>query len=227
MRKVLLIVSVAIFASVAWAPSPGAGPAWGKNKSKFKYKYKGDYEVGPFGKMVARATGAPFWPKGGPPPWAPAHGYRWKTGSAAAYAPPYGIGSGKCNRSEIGALLGDADGLAAGKVTGKTAAAIVMIPTTLLGIPSALTHTPVNLAIMGTPFLDVMDQVTGSGAVITVGLIGAALISWRLPRDRLIASMNNHTRKIGPVVLSEDGIIRVGRFVPIVAIVAVVVALIF
>jgi surface antigen len=104
----------------------------GKNKSK--YKYKGEYEVSPFGKMVTRATGVPFWPKGGPPPWAPAHGYRRKAGSAAAYASPYGIGSGRCNRSEIGAVLGDAAGLEAGKVTGKTAAAIRDVITGVLGV---------------------------------------------------------------------------------------------
>ncbi len=134
MRKVFLIVSVAVFAFVAWAPLSSAGPAWGKNKSKSKFKYKGDYEVGPFGKMVVRATGAPFWPKGGPPPWAPANGYRRKTGSVAAYATPYGIGSGRCNRSEIGALFGDADGPAGGKVTGKTAAAIGEMIVGVLGV---------------------------------------------------------------------------------------------
>ena len=134
MRKVFLIVSVAIIASVAWTPSSSAGPAWEKDKKNIKYKYKGDYEVGPFGKMVTRATGAPFWPKGGPPPWAPAHGYPRKTGSAATYASPYGIGSGKCNRSEIGAILGDAAGLAAGKVTGKTAASIGEVIVGVLGV---------------------------------------------------------------------------------------------
>ncbi len=129
MRRIVLIVSVVIFALTAWAPASMAGPAWGRDKKKFKHKYKEKYEVGPFGKMVARDTGAPFWPKGGPPPWAPAHGYRRKSGGAAAYAPPYGIAAGKCNRRQIGDVLRSAGG----QVAGKTAAVIGEVIVGVLG----------------------------------------------------------------------------------------------
>jgi surface antigen len=51
-----------------------------------------------------------------PPPWAPAWGYRAKHKGKnkhkvqQAYAPPYGIGTGTCNRDLIGGLLGGAAG---------------------------------------------------------------------------------------------------------------------
>ena len=48
---------------------------------------------------------------GGPPPWAPAHGYRHKYATGpAGYVPPFGIGSGNCNRELLGGLLGAAAG---------------------------------------------------------------------------------------------------------------------
>lgn len=52
---------------------------------------------------------------GGPPPWAPAHGYRAKRGGAVYYEAPdvyerhsrqFGILSGTCNRQELGTVLG-------------------------------------------------------------------------------------------------------------------------
>jgi surface antigen len=49
------------------------------------------------------------WDHGGPPPWAPAHGYRRKHGHRS-YALPYGIDVGRCNKEVLGALLGGAAG---------------------------------------------------------------------------------------------------------------------
>ncbi len=108
MRKVFLIILVAAFSFAAWSPPSEAGPAWGNKK---KFKHKGKYKVGPFGKMIVRGTGVSFWSPGGPPPWAPAHGYRRKMGTA--YASPYGIGLGRCNRKEISGVLG---GVAGGSI---------------------------------------------------------------------------------------------------------------
>jgi surface antigen len=51
------------------------------------------------------------WGHGGPPPWAPAHGYRRKHGQGPqSYAAPFGIGTGGCNKQVLGALLGGAAG---------------------------------------------------------------------------------------------------------------------
>ncbi|MCH7776930.1 MAG: hypothetical protein IH878_10380 [Gemmatimonadetes bacterium] len=56
---------------------------------------------------------------GGPPPWAPAHGYRHKYATGpAGYVPPFGIGLGNCNRELLGGLLGAAAGGFAGSRIG-------------------------------------------------------------------------------------------------------------
>lgn len=48
--------------------------------------------------------------RGGPPPWAPAHGYRRQMEQPQGYMPSFDIGSGGCNRDLIGGILGAAAG---------------------------------------------------------------------------------------------------------------------
>ena len=58
---------------------------------------------------------------GGPPPWAPAHGYRKKHGRHLVredYKVPYGIDRGTCRRSEVRTIIGAAIGGAAGGFAG-------------------------------------------------------------------------------------------------------------
>lgn len=83
--------------------------------------------------------------RGGPPPWAPAHGYRREHSghptyhrhpqATYRYSTDFGIGHGTCNRHAVGALLGGVAGGVAGaqigKGDGKTAATIAG---TLLGV---------------------------------------------------------------------------------------------
>ena len=58
-----------------------------------------------------------------PPPWAPAHGYRAKHKDkeqfAKAYAAPFDLDLGRCNRDMLGALLGGATGAGVGSTIGK------------------------------------------------------------------------------------------------------------
>jgi len=56
---------------------------------------------------------------GGPPPWAPAHGYRRNEyRDYGLAAPPVDLGIGRCNREVIGKLLGGAAGAAGGSQIG-------------------------------------------------------------------------------------------------------------
>src|SRR3546814_19077752 len=56
---------------------------------------------------------------GGPPAWAPAHGYRRDEYRDYGLArPPIALGIGRCNREVIGKLLGRAAGAAAGSPIG-------------------------------------------------------------------------------------------------------------
>lgn len=55
-----------------------------------------------------------------------------------------------------------------------------------LGLLSALSFTPLEFSVMGRPFLEVMDLFTANQVVILSGLIGGAIISWSIPRHRII-----------------------------------------
>ena len=98
------------------------------------------------------------------------------------------------------------------------AALVVVAVVVALGIPSALSFTSVGLNIGGKPFLDVIDQAAGSGVVLVAGIVGAALIAWRLPRRRLLAAINNHGRPTWLITLSENWFILVGRYLLIAAV---------
>jgi len=89
--------------------------------------------------ILTMAVAAPLPVQADPPPWAPAHGYRKKGKGNShvekAYVVPFGIDLGKCNRQEVGMVLGGAAGGAIGstigKGDGKTAA---VIGGTIIGI---------------------------------------------------------------------------------------------
>jgi NSS family neurotransmitter:Na+ symporter len=102
------------------------------------------------------------------------------------------------------------------------AALVVTCVTVGLGVPSALSFTSVELSIGGKPFLDVMDQITGSGVVLVAGIAGAALISWLLPKWQLFENMNNPPLYIGRVAFSTQWMISVGRYLPVAAVILAV-----
>ena len=73
---------------------------------------------------------------GGPPPWAPAHGYRsqHRGGVQAAYVAPYGIAGGHCNRKEVGLIVGGiTGGLIGSKLTSRDDRAAGIIGGAILG----------------------------------------------------------------------------------------------
>ena len=74
--------------------------------------------------------------KGGPPPWAPAHGYRRKHGGErVAYVAPFGINAGTCNRELLGAALGGgAGGLLASELVSGHDRTPAIIGGTLMGV---------------------------------------------------------------------------------------------
>jgi len=100
----------------------------------------------------------------------------------------------------------------------RRAALLVVAIVTILGIPSALSFTSVGLTVGGKPFLDMMDQITGSGVVITAGIVGAALIAWLLPRTQLLAAMKARARRVGPILFFPHWMIWVGRYLPAAAV---------
>jgi NSS family neurotransmitter:Na+ symporter len=100
------------------------------------------------------------------------------------------------------------------RISRKRAALIVTVITAALGVPSALSFTSVGLTIGGKPFLDVIDQIAGSGVVVVAGIAGAALIAWLLPKTQILNAINAPSRRLGPITLSPRWIISVGRYLP-------------
>lgn len=106
LAALLLVVPLGLLAEPATA-----GPGKGKYKHAFKSAQKGGYAH-------------VYKHKGGPPPWAPAHGYRRHKhghhhhGGDVAYVAPFNIGLGNCNRELLGGLLGAAAGGFAGSKIG-------------------------------------------------------------------------------------------------------------
>jgi NSS family neurotransmitter:Na+ symporter len=100
-------------------------------------------------------------------------------------------------------------------ISRERAALIAVAIVTALGIPSALSFTSMNLTIGGKPFLDLMDQIAGSGVVLVAGILGAALIAWIIPKNNLTRSINSPSKRFGPITFSSTWVISIGRFLPL------------
>lgn len=129
-RFIALVLAALLTA--AWGPSPAAASqARGQGA-------KGKREA-PHSKAGHPAKFAPSdfrHVKGGPPPWAPAHGYRRKHGGGpVVYVAPFGIDVGTCDRTLLGAALGGtAGGLLASELARGDDRATAIVGGTLLGV---------------------------------------------------------------------------------------------
>jgi surface antigen len=102
-------LSLRLFAMFTVACSLALAPALadsdkgkGKGKSKHARKHHDDVTV---------VEVIHYQVNHGPPPWAPAHGYRRKHDHGrAVYQAPYGIATGICDRTLVGAAVGGAAG---------------------------------------------------------------------------------------------------------------------
>lgn len=63
-----------------------------------------------------------------------------------------------------------------------------------LGVPSALSFSPVSLEMMGMPFLDFVDQFGGTNTVVASGLIGAGIFCWSIPRKKIDQTLGAQSR---------------------------------
>jgi NSS family neurotransmitter:Na+ symporter len=104
----------------------------------------------------------------------------------------------------------------------RTKAALVVIGLVVaLGIPSALSFTYIDLQVLGKPFLDLLDQITGSGAVLVAGVLGATFLAWGLQRKALSWAMSEKSEEARFWVIAKAWTIIVGRFLPVAAATAV------
>lgn len=58
-----------------------------------------------------------------------------------------------------------------------------------LGLPSALSFTPVELSVAGVPFLDFVDRFGGTNVVLASVAVGAGLLCWFLPPSKVIYAL--------------------------------------
>ncbi len=120
----------ALAAALSLALAGAAAPAAAKDKHKVKAEYK---ERGG-SKVKVKYQG------GGPPPRAPAHGYRSHGGggevrTGAAYVAPFQLDAGRCNRGALGAVLGGAAGGVLGaQVGGGKGRDVATIAGAILGV---------------------------------------------------------------------------------------------
>lgn len=103
------------------------------------------------------------------------------------------------------------------RMSRRVAARVVAGGIVLLGIPSALSFTTVGLDVAGRPFLDRIDQATGSGVIVVLGLVGAAVLAARLPRRPLAASFDADEWRWGPLRFGPRLVIRWAVILPVVA----------
>jgi surface antigen len=182
MRRSTLVVSIVL----ALALAPGAAVAKGKPDHAGKPEHAGKSEPGggPPQSAGDAAKGGPGGPPnvrrevklagGGPPPWAPAHGYRDKFGGGGHdghYEVPFGFDDGFCKRDAIAAAIGAVGGGVVGGVASD-------------GDPVAIAAGMLGGALLGT-------ILSKTGDPVDRGCFGQALehapshqvISWRNPKD--------------------------------------------
>lgn len=95
------------------------------------------------GKAAYQGLHLQSYKKGGPPPWAPAHGYRRKAGwydnqhwrDYGLPAPPLDLSAGTCSREVIGQIIGGGLGAAAGSQIGSGSGRLVAVAAgTIVGV---------------------------------------------------------------------------------------------
>ena len=133
MRKNSWLFGLLALSMLVWSPYDAAADWWknesGKDKHEYEYKeeYKREYRSGDCKyeykqdksgyKEERKCKGGPSY-AWSPPPWAPAHGYRYRDGGQQLGRLPLDLGTGRCNRELLGSLLGAAAGGLAGSQIG-------------------------------------------------------------------------------------------------------------
>lgn len=109
----------------------------------------------------------------------------------------------------------------------RRAAMLTIATIVVLGLPSALSFTDVGLTLGGRPVLDRVDQATGSGVIVILGLLGAALLARRLPRRTLVAAFHSDPVTVGPFSIGPETVVRWAVGLPVLAATAYVVGTFF
>ncbi|MEX0672703.1 MAG: sodium-dependent transporter [Candidatus Paceibacterota bacterium] len=80
-----------------------------------------------------------------------------------------------------------------------------------LGTLAALSFSPLELTVGGTPFLQVLDLFAANQIVVASAIVGGALITWLLPRATLVDNLGTPWRKTAWWVITSV------RYLPLIA----------
>jgi len=95
---------------------------------------------------------------------------------------------------------------------------IITVIASILGIPSALSYSPIRLSISELPFLDAFDWVFGTIALAVSATLMAIVFSWFIDKYKIMEQVNMNSRIRIPFIMLY--IVRV--FLPIMIIATLV-----
>ena len=87
------------------------------------------------------------------------------------------------------------------RLTQTWATVAAFMPILPLGMLAALSFTSVEFVVFDRPFLEVLDIFAANQIVILLGLIGGAIIAWRIPMVTVVNSFSNKHRRYAKHVI--------------------------
>ena len=101
------------------------------------------------------------------------------------------------------------------------ATALSFAPLIPLGTLAALSFTPVELSVVGRPFLEILDVFAANQIVVTSGIVGGAVISWSISKSDLVDGFGTEWKRLA------NATVIVVRFLPIPVSVLLILAWLF
>ncbi len=90
-----------------------------------------------------------------------------------------------------------------------------------LGTLAALSFTPVELSMVGRPFLEILDMFAANQIVVTSGIVGGAIISWSISKEDLVEGFGTRWKRL------SGATVTIVRFMPIPVSVLLILAWLF
>jgi NSS family neurotransmitter:Na+ symporter len=71
---------------------------------------------------------------------------------------------------------------------------MITLVASILGIPSALSYSPMRLSVSDVPFLDAFDWMFGTIALAVSAALMAIVFSWFVEKDKIMEQVNMNSR---------------------------------